>query len=125
MGTAPVFASTPRFGSAQLTNASGTTASAAILTAVTAGTRVNEVRVCSGPTTAPGGTTKCAILVDDGTNQRVIDTFNMINTADTVQYVGQFSNLILPSGHSIKVVSRAALAAGATLDCSAQGADLT
>lgn len=126
MAASPTYASTPRAATGQLNNASGTTASSAILTGVAAGTRVNEIRIASGPTTAPGGTYKVAILLDDGTNARVIDVVTLINAADTLQAVLQYSNLILPStSHSIKAVVRTTLTSGATLDITVLGADLT
>lgn len=126
MGASPVYASAPRAAVAQLNNASGTTASSAILTGVAAGTRVNEIRLSSGPTTAPGGTYKVAILLHDGTNDRVIDVVTLVNAVDTLQAVLQYSNLILPStSHSLKAVMRTTLTSGATIDIAILGADLT
>lgn len=98
---------------------------ASALTGVAAGTRVNEIRICSGPTTAPNAV-KVAVLLDDGTNARVIDIVQLTNTADLLQAVLQYANLILPSAnHSIKFVMRTTLTSGATLDCVVEGADLT
>lgn len=126
MAASPTYASTPRAQTAQLNNASGTTASAAILAGVAAGTRVNEIRIASGPTTAPGGTYKVAILLDDGTNARVIDVVTLTNAVDTLQGVLQYANLILPStSHSIKAAMRTTLTSGATIDIAVLGADLT
>lgn len=126
MAASPTYASTPRADLAQLNNASGTTISSAIATGVAAGTRVNEIRLASGPTTAPGGTYKVGILLDDGTNARVIDVVTLVNAVDTLQAVLQYSNLILPStSHSIKAIMRTTLTSGATIDITVLGADLT
>lgn len=127
MATVPTFASTPRYGSVQITSAlAANTASAAAITGVAAGTRVREIRVCSGPTTAPGGTYKVKVHVGDGTNDRIVDVITLANTTDTLQGTLTFSNLILPStSHTIKFSVSTAIAAGSTLDCTVQGEDLT
>jgi hypothetical protein len=126
MASTPTYASTPRYGAAQLNNAGTTTNSAAALTGAAAGTRVNEIRIAGGPTTAPGGTYKIAVLLDDSVNVRVIDVVTLTNAVDTLQAVLQYANLILPSAsYSIKFASRTTLTSGATLDCSVYGADLT
>lgn len=119
-----VYAGVPRCGSIELTSGSTTTAVAASnFTPAATGTRVSEIRCCSGPTTAPGGTTKVDILINDGANDRILDTFAMINATDTLQYVGRFDNLILPTGYSLKAVSRTTLTAGAILDFIIMGSD--
>lgn len=126
MASTPTYASTPRLGTCQLANADGTTAKDFTnLTPAAAGTRVKEIRVHSGPTTAPGGTTKVLLLVHDGTNARIIDVFSMTNTTDTQQAIFRYENLILPTGHKLQAVTRTALTSGATLDFVAEGEDLT
>lgn len=127
MATVPTFASTPRYGSVQITSAlAANTASAAALTGVAAGTRVREIRVVSGPTTAPGGTYKVKAHVGDGTNDRIIDVITLTNATDTLQGTLTFSNLILPNtSHTIKFSVSTAVASGATLDCTVMGEDLT
>lgn len=125
MATTPVFASAGRVGQIQLNNASGTTVSATILAGVAAGTRVREIRVFSGPTTAPG-TGVLAIILDDGTNQNVIDVVTLTNTANLQQAIFSYSNLILPnSSHTIKAVMRTAITSGGTIHISVLGEDLT
>lgn len=124
MASAPTFASTPRFGSVQLANADSTNASAAALSGVTAGTRITEIRLASGPTTAVNAV-KVAILVHDGTNARVFDVVTLQNAVDTLQATLQPVNLILPSGYSIRFQMRTQLTSGSTLDCTVQGQDLT
>lgn len=125
MATNPVFASVGRVGNASLNNASGTTVSASILAGVAAGTRVNQIRVFSGPTTAPG-TGVLAIILDDGTNQNVIDVITLTNTANLQQTIFTYTNLILPStGHTIKAVMRTAITSGGTVMITVLGEDLT
>lgn len=122
----PNFAGAPRLGSAQLTNGSGTSAvSASNFTPAATGTRVNRIRACTGPTTAPGSLS-VAILINDGSNDRVVAVFSTAstNTANTLQYDESFPDLILPTGYSLKVVARTALASGATIDFIIMGSDL-
>jgi len=126
MATIPTFASTPRFGSVQINNALGTATSAAALSGVAAGTRIREVRVVSGPTTAPGASGRIKVIVNDGANDRVVDSLSWTNSTDTVQLVSIFSNLILPNAsHSIRFAVNTAVAAGCVLDCVVMGEDLT
>jgi hypothetical protein len=120
----PVFAGTPRNGSCQLAVGDTTTAKAfSNFTPAATGTRVNEIRCQSGPTTAPGGTYIVQILVNDGTNDRILDVFTLVNTVNTQQAILRYDNLILPSGYSLKVVVRTTLTSGATLDFIAMGSD--
>jgi hypothetical protein len=127
MASTPNFGSTPRLGTVQLANADGTTAKdVANFTPVSAGTRVKEIRVSSGPTTAPGGTHRVVILVYDGTNARILESFTLTNTADIPQVVFRYDNLILPDvNHKIQVQSRTTLTSGATLDFLVFGQDMT
>jgi hypothetical protein len=120
----PVFAGTPRNGSCQLANADSTTAKVfSNFTPASTGTRVNEIRCQSGPTTAPGGTYIVQIMVNDGTNDRILDVFTLVNTVNTQQAILRYDNLILPSGYGLKAVVRTALTAGSTLDFIVMGSD--
>lgn len=127
MASTPLFGSTPRLGTVQLANADGTTAKdVANFTPPAAGTRVREIRCCSGPTTAPGGTHRVVILVHDGTNARIIESFTLQNTADIFQMLYRYDNLKLPdANHKLQVQIRTALTSGATLDFVVMGEDLT
>lgn len=127
MASTPTFASTPRYGSVQITSAlTANTASASAMAGVAAGTRVREIRICSGATTAPGGTYKVKVHVYDGTNARIIDVITLANSTDTLQGTLAYSNLILPStSHAIQFSVSTAIASGATLDCTVMGEDLT
>jgi hypothetical protein len=125
MASTPAFGSTPRFGSVQLANADGTgTKAFDNFTPADAGTRVREIRVFSG-SVAPGGTYRVFIAVFDGTNTRALESFALQNTADILQIVFRYDSLILPTGHTLLVQSRTALAASATLDFIVMGQDLT
>jgi hypothetical protein len=124
MAAVPNYEGTKRSGSVILNNGSGTTLSAAVLTGVAAGTRVREVRLNTGPTTAPGSGVKVAVILADGTNDTVIDLVTLSNTADAVQAVLRYDNVFLVgTGCSIKFQMRTALASGATLHCEVFGAD--
>lgn len=124
MATTPNFAATPKVGSVTLDNALGTSNSAAAVTGAASGTRVREIRVTSGATTAPGGSaTKLIVLLDGGTARRV-DVLSLTNAVDTFQGRLVYDNLLLPSASwSIKFVLNGTLTSGATLDCVVIGED--
>lgn len=123
MASTPNYEGTKRSGSTILNNASGTTLSSAVLTGVAAGTRVREIRLHTGPTTAPGSV-KVAVIHADGTNDTVIEVVTLSNSADTLQAILRYDNVFLPgTGHSIKFQMRTTLASGATLHCEVYGAD--
>ncbi len=119
MAAAPSYAATPRVGLGSLANSDGTAATAALFTAGASGSRVNRITINSGPTTAPGGTTKVVILH----NATIIDVFAMVNTVDTFQYERTFPDLVMAASDTIKLQSRTTLTSGATLHCSIYGAD--
>lgn len=126
MAANPVFASVGHNGLLQLSNADGTNLSAAIITGVAAGTRVREIRVYSGPTTAPG-TGILTLQVTDGTTTNVFELLTLTNTANILQG-GPFTytNLILPgTSWSIKAQMRTAITSGGTVHISILGEDLT
>lgn len=125
MASTPTFGSTPRFGSVQLTNADGTgVVDVANFVPVSAGTRVKEIRVFSGAT-APGGTHRCVIAVHDGTNVRILESFQLINSTYQLQSVFRYDSFKLPFGHKLQVQDTVGLAASATLDFLVFGEDLT
>lgn len=120
----PVFGGSPRNGSCQLANADSTTPKDfSNFTPAAAGTRVNEITIQSGPTTAPGAIA-VAILVHDGTNARVIKNVTLTNTANLDQFTLTFNNLILPTGYKLQAVARTAVTSGGTVDIIVQGVDL-
>lgn len=124
MATTPNYEGTKRAGSVILNNGSGTSLSSAVLTGVAAGTRVREVRMHTGPTTAPGSGVKVAVILADGTNDTVIDVVSLSNSTDAQQALLRYDNVVLPStSHSIKFQMRTALASGSTLHCEVFGAD--
>lgn len=124
MASTPNYEATKRSGSIILDNSSSTSLSAAVLTGVAAGTRVKEIRMFTGPTTAPGSSVKVAVIHSDGTNDTVIDVVTLTNTADLQQAVLRYDNVFLPgTAHSIKFQCRTALASGSTLHCEVYGAD--
>jgi hypothetical protein len=119
-----VFTGTPRAGSCQLANADGTTAKDfSNFTPAATGTKVTEIRVTSGPTTAPGGAYFVNILIHDGTNARILDTGVLINTENQLQGIFTYENLVLPTGYKLQAIVRTTLASGSTLDFVAFGAD--
>lgn len=124
MASTPNYEATRRQGSIILNNASGTSLSSAVLTGASTGTRVREIRLCTGPTTAPGSSVKVALVLSDGTNDTVIDVVSLSNTADMQQAVMRYDNVFLVgTGCSIKFQCRTALASGSALHCSVFGAD--
>lgn len=125
MASSPVFASVGKNGLLQLANADGTTLSAAIITGVAAGTRIKEIRIFSGPTTAPG-TGVVALIISDGTTSNVFEVLTLTNTANLLQAVFRYDSLILPgTGWTIKAQMRTAVTSGGTVHISILGEDLT
>lgn len=119
MAAAPVYSVTPNTGDTTLANSDGTAAKT-FYTAGSSGSRVNRISVYSGPTTAPGGTTK--VIISLGTT--IIDIFSMVNTVDTFQYDRTFADLLLTGSETLTITSRTALTSGATLHVTGFGADL-
>lgn len=125
MSATPVFASVGHNGILQLANADSTNASAAIITGVAAGTRIKEIRVYSGPTTAPG-TGVLVLLIHDGSTTNVFEVLTLTNTVSIQQGVFRYDNLILPStSWNIKAQMRTAITSGGTVHISILGEDLT
>jgi hypothetical protein len=125
MASTPVFGSTPRLGSVQLTNADGTgVLDFANFAPVAAGTRVKQIRVASTNGAAPGAS-RVNILVHDGTNSRVLESFALQNTADILQAIFPYTDFKLPVGCKLQARMLTALAIGAQLDFIVMGEDLT
>jgi hypothetical protein len=119
----PVFAGAPNTGAAVLNNASGTAVSAAVLTGGQYGTRITQVDVHTGPTTAPGSG-KLVVLSDDGTTQVVKGIITLNNTLDSYQGSLRFDNWVLKAGHTVKLQMRTAITTGGTVHVSVDGQDL-
>ena len=108
MASAPVYAATPRcsavsISTAATNNRTGTSAST-VFTAGSSGSRIEEVRLkAQGTTTA--GTVR--FYVHNGSAFFILEEQAYpANTASasnpSVEYTIQFSNLILPSGYSLR-----------------------
>lgn len=123
MATTPNYDAAIRTGTIILNNGSGTTISAAVLTGAASGTRVREIRVMSGPTTAPGSG-KLVIIKSDGSVDTVVDVVTLTNTVDSVVNVMRYDTLFLPSASwSIKVQMRTAITSGGTVHIDVEGQD--
>lgn len=115
--------STPRFGGKTLANSDGTSEVQSGFSGAAAGTRVQTIRVCTGPTTAPG-TGVLTVLVHDGTNSFAIAQVTLVNTVNTEVTTLYFPNLTLPStSHNIRLQMRTAITAGGTAHVSIEGFD--
>lgn len=124
MASTPNYEGAKRSGSLILANADGTTLSAAVMTGAATGTRLKEVRFCTGPTTPPGGSYVVAVVLDDTTNQTVIDVVTLYDAVNVLQAVLRYDNVFLASANcSLKFQMRTALTAGSTLHIEAFGAD--
>jgi hypothetical protein len=124
MASAPIFAATPRcsavsISTAAANNRTGTSAST-IFTAGSSGSRIEEVRMkAQGTTTA--GTVR--FYVHNGTSffiltEQAYGANTVSGSNPSLEYTIQFTNLILPSGYSL----RANIESG-TWDITAFGGD--
>lgn len=127
MAAAPTFAVTPRLGTLISTSSdTAGTATAAIVTGnSTTGTDILLVRAVVGPTTAPGGGTYVDVVIDDGANKTIIDSFSMVSvTVGQVVYARQLPGWTLPtSSYSLKLIHRTTLTPGSTLHVTAMVKD--
>lgn len=99
-----------------LNNGSGTSETSAIVSGGSAGSRVDEIRITSGPTTAPG-TGILSIIANDGSTSYVIDEVTLNNTVNSVQTINYYPNLNLPSSSwSIRAQMRTAITSGGTVN---------
>lgn len=125
MSATPVFASVGAIGKLTLNNGDSTNLSSSIIAGVAAGRRIREIRVHSGPSTAPG-TGVLTLQIDDGSTQQVFERLALTNTADLQQGVFRYDNLILPgTAWSIKAQMRTAITSGGTVHIVIMGEDLT
>lgn len=128
MASTPNFAATPKVGHVQLDSTTSTNLSSVAITGGTSGTRIREIRVVSGPTTAPGASvTKLFVVMEISGTARRIDTLTLSNAVDAFQGRLVYDNLLLPSSsYTLKFAVNAALASGtpsATLDVVVIGED--
>lgn len=108
MATAPQFASVPRSSSAVISTANtsrdGTGTLGTVFTAGASGSRIDEVTIKATATTTAG---MVRLFISDGTNHRLyreygIGAFTPSATIPTAEQVVTFSNLVLPSGFSLR-----------------------
>jgi hypothetical protein len=127
MASTPNFGSTPRLGTAILTDADGSSSPKDVgnFTPPAAGTRVNTITVNSGPSVAPGGSYVIVIFVHDGTSSVIRDQFTLNNAVNTRQATFYYKDFKIPSGSKLQVQSRTTLASGASLHFTVDGEDLT
>lgn len=130
MATDPVFASTPKVGSALPTTAdtslTAPTNQVTVLTAATAGTKIEEVRVQGVGTTVAG---VLNLFRYDGATYHLIDQFLITAvtssaTALAFQQTRTYANLWLVSGDTLRA-SQTIAGNASMLKVTAFGADLT
>ena len=131
MAQSPVFASTPKVGVADISTANtardGTGTIGTVLTAASAGTRIE--RVVLKATADPADST-VVIYLHDGTTAHVFDEFDIGNpaagstTVESFRIERAYRDLVLPSGWSLRASITVALTAG-VVKVFAFGADLT
>jgi len=126
MATAPVFASTPKLGTAAIstanTNRDGTGTIGTVLTAGASGTKINEIRIEASAATTAG---IVRLFIFDGTNTRLFyeQLVAAITPSASVKVFEStllFDNLVLPTGHQLRASTHNAEA----FNVFALGADL-
>ena len=125
--------STLRRGSVTLNNASGTAAQNVIdalagttFVGAAVGTRITDVTVEVGPTTAPGATNLfCQLVINDGTRSPISLNVAIPNTINTEVYKNFPLRDILPgTGVSLQAqIAGGSLASGATVHVTVNGVD--
>lgn len=136
MASTPGFANTPRFSGCVVTTAltgtldapTGTAAAAAtvlglVIAAGSSGTRIDEIRAQISVTTASVAST-VNLYVFNGTTHFLFDQMTITAvtgsaSAETWGMVRSYQNLVIPSGHEIRVT----IGASNTLRVTAFGAD--
>lgn len=116
----PHYADVPNNTVITFNNSDTTTAKSLGVTVGTYGTRVKEIPVMTGPTTAPGTGKFCILL-----NDKVIRLVALVNTVDTEIITFRFDNLILKSGDVLKGVMRTTITSGGSIDVSVLAEDLS
>lgn len=124
MATTPNYEGAKRSGSIILDNGNGTTVTAAVMEGGSNGTRVKEIRVHSAGSVAPGSSKILAVVLQDDTNQTIIDLIPLANTLNLQQAVRTYDNVFLVNdGCLLKFQMLSALTSGATLHCEVFGAN--
>lgn len=109
MATSPVYASTPKIGSAAApgfdTSLTAPSTTATILTSGSSGSKVEEI-VVQGTGTTVGGVLN--VWAHDGSNYSLLDQFlisAVTSSATAVAYraVRQYTNLWLPTGYTLRI----------------------
>lgn len=126
MATSPAFAVTPRIGSVSVATADSSytapTNVGTVLTAASTGTRIAEVVVKAVATSAAA---IVRLFLYDGTNYWLFDEVTVANatgsaTVQQTRVLTTYSNLVLPSGWSL----RATISVSQATHVTALGADL-
>lgn len=105
-----------------LTNTESTNSIASGWTAGNNGSRVQEFKICTGPTTAPGASV-LTINAYDGATGYPIHEVTLTNTANVEVTTLYESNLTLASGWSIQLQMRTAITAGGSASTTIIGYD--
>lgn len=126
MAVSPQFAVTPRLAVVQASTANtatdGTGTLVTVITAASTGTKIYEVVIDAAGNTTAG---MVRLFINDGTNSRLFDEFNISaitasSTVGTFRTSKTYSNLVLPSGYSLRASTHNA----ETFNVYAFGADL-
>jgi hypothetical protein len=130
MATSPSFAATPRIGAAAVSTANtardGTGTIVTILSAASTGTKINEIVVKA---TGDPADSVVTLFLHDGSSYFLFDEYDLGNpaaasTTDTGYRVSTtYTNLVLPSGWSLRAAVTVALTSG-VLNVIALGGDL-
>ena len=115
---------TPRLVAKTLQNSDGTSEVQIGFVGAAVGTRVTEIQVTSGPTTAPG-TGILTLILNDGSNSYPYRELTLTNTANYEQGTWTFPNLTLPStSWNLRAQMRTAITSGGTVSITVKGRDL-
>lgn len=126
MAVSPQFAVIPRLAVVQASTANtatdGTGTLATVITAASTGTKIYEVIIDATGNSTAG---MVRMFINDGTNSRLFDEFNVSaitasSTVPTFRTSKTYSNLVLPSGYSLRASTHNA----ETFNVYAFGADL-
>jgi len=127
---AQIFPSAQVAENAQLTSATGTAVSSALVAGSSSGRRIREITVYSGGTIGPAPGTVLVLLLQAGTSISPTPTPLIVATAicpggvDTLQASFTFAGLPLPTiYYNLRAQLRTPLASGATLDLLFVGED--
>ena len=131
MAAVPSFTSTPRSGAVAVSTANtgrdGTGTIATVITAVSAGTKIEEVVIKA---TGDPADSVVTLFLHDGSTYFLFDEVDLGDpaagsaTVETFRVRRTYSNLVLPSGWSLRAAVTVALTTG-VLNVIAFGGDLT